>query len=264
MDKLKQWMYYFIVGVVSLITLCFLPMIGSTVGLAWAIPNTIVGWIVWVAVKLIVAALNVLIFHCFMEQAKVNIKDDPLYKEAQAILRKVEDKEFIPRSPAAWNRSQYGKKGATIFITTALSTVALTQAILTFDWMSMLTYLFTIVMGLIFGILQMKTAEEYWTDEFWQYAQKVKTDFEQTEAKAEEYLEMAKEEHIHKRNDSTCNTGGTDLLEPAHCCDSSCNCGEPVVVDRARNDICNMGGSPSRNPNPNSDNLWPRQVVQEN
>ena len=193
MDKIRQWMYYFLVGIVSLIALCFLPMIGSSVGLGWNTPNTFVGWVVWVAVKIIVAVLNVLIFHCFMEQAKINVKDNVNYKEAQEILRTLEHKEFIPRSPNAWNRAQYGKKGTTIFITTGLSTVALTQAILTFDWMSMLTYLFTIVMGLIFGVLQMKTAEEYWTDEFWQYAQRVKKAQEESERKAEEFVELVKE-----------------------------------------------------------------------
>lgn len=174
MDKIKQFMYYFIIGIVSMIALCFLPMIGSDIGLGWNLPNTVVGWIVWVVVKLIVAVLNVLIFHCFMLQAKINIKDNQRYQEAQEILRLNNVKQYIPRSPTVWNKHQYGTKGITIFITTALSTVALTQAMLTFDWMSMLTYLFTIIMGLIFGIMQMKTAEDYWTDEFWQYAQSIK------------------------------------------------------------------------------------------
>lgn len=174
MDKVKQWMYYFIIGIVSMIALCFLPMIGSDIGLGWNLPDTVVGWIVWVVVKLIVAVLNVLIFHCFMLQAKINIKDNPRYIEAQEILRLNNVKQYIPRSPNAWNKQQYGQKGVSIFITTALSTIALTQAMLTFDWMSMLTYFFTIIMGLIFGIMQMKTAEDYWTDEFWQYAQGIK------------------------------------------------------------------------------------------
>lgn len=176
MDKIKQWMYYFIIGIVSMIALCFLPMIGSNVGLGWNLPNTVVGWIVWITVKVIVAVLNVLIFHCFMLQAIINIKEHKKYQEAREILRLTDQKDFIPRSPAAWNKQQYGQKGVTIFITTALSTIALTQAMLTFDWMAMLTYLFTIIMGLIFGIMQMKTAEDYWTDEFWQYAQQVKSD----------------------------------------------------------------------------------------
>lgn len=180
MDKVKQWLYYFIIGIVSMIALCFLPMIGSNVGIGWNLPDTEVGWIVWVTVKVIVAVLNVLIFHCFMMQAKINAKDNEKYKEALDILRLTKRKEYTPRSPSSWNKQQYGQKGVTLFITTAFSTVALTQAMLTFDWMSMLTYLFTIIMGLIFGVMQMETAEEYWTDEFWQYAQEVKHKLEET------------------------------------------------------------------------------------
>ena len=174
MDKLKQWLYYFIIGIVSMIALCFLPMIGSDIGLAWNLPDTQIGWIVWVTIKVIVAVLNVLIFHCFMMQAKLNIKNDPKYVEALDVLKLTKQKDYTPRSPSSWNKQQYGQKGVTLFITTALSTVALTQAMLTFDWMSMLTYLFTIIMGIIFGVMQMETAEDYWTNEFWQYAQHVK------------------------------------------------------------------------------------------
>lgn len=170
LDRMKQWMYYIIIGIISFIALIFLPMIGSEVGLDWNLPDTTVGWIVWVAVKLIVATINVLIFHSFMQQAKLNIKDDPKYKRAYELLFSHKNKEQQPRSPKKWNSQQYGRKGTIIFMTTALSTVALTQAILTFDWMAMLTYLFTIVMGLIFGIMQMKSAEDYWTDEFLRYA----------------------------------------------------------------------------------------------
>lgn len=171
MEKIRQYMYYFIIGIISLIALIFLPMIGSTIGLGWNIPDTTVGWIVWVAVKCIVASINVLLFHSFMCQAKINIKDDPKYIEASLILNKIkDDKKYLPRSPRKWQAQQYGKKGTMIFLTTALATVALTQAILTFDWVSMLTYLFTIIMGLILGVLQMKNAEEYWTNEYWKFA----------------------------------------------------------------------------------------------
>lgn len=172
-DKVKQWMYYFLIGVISFIALTFLPMLGTTVGLAWNIPNTVVGWIVWVVVKLIVSTLNVLIFHCFMLQAKVNVKEDPKYIEANNVLINAKLKDYIPRSPQQWNKEQYGKKAVSIFGITMLSTIALTQALLQYDWVSMLTYLFTIIMGLIFGILQMKNAEEYWTGEYWEYAQVV-------------------------------------------------------------------------------------------
>lgn len=191
MEKIRQYIYYFIIGIISLIALTFLPMIGSAIGMGWNVPTTTVGWVVWAAVKLIVAVINILIFHSFMCQAKLNIKDNEKYKEAMLILSKAK-KEHKPRSPRKWNAEQYGKKGVTIFVTSALATVALTQAILSFDWVSMLTYLFTIIMGLIFGVLQMKSAENYWTDEVLQYAQIVR-DTKMEEAELEE---LKKEEEI--------------------------------------------------------------------
>lgn len=145
-------------------------MLGTSVGLVWNIPDTVVGWIVWIVTKLIVAIINILIFHCFMCQAKVNISDNENYKKARDILIHEKVKEVLPKSPHKWNIEQYGKKGVTIFLASALSTITLTQALLAFDWVSMLTYLFTIIMGLIFGVLQMKTAEEYWTSEYLEYA----------------------------------------------------------------------------------------------
>lgn len=170
MDKFRQWLYYFIIGFVSLISLFFLPMLGSTVGLNWNIPNTVVGWIVWVVTKLIVAVLNIIIFHCFMLQAKVNVADNENYKKANEILLSVKKKERLPRSPEKWTSKQYFTKGVSIFLFSLLSAVALTQAILTFDWVSMLTYLFTIIFGVIFGVLQMKAAENYWTGEYYEFA----------------------------------------------------------------------------------------------
>jgi hypothetical protein len=207
-------------------------MIGTSVGLGWNLPDTTVGWVVWVTVKLIVAVLNVMIFVCFMLQAKINISENARYKEAQDILRLNKTEEFIPRSPAEWNRKQYGSKGVTIFITTALSTVALTQAMLTFDWMAMLTYLFTIIMGLIFGVMQMKSAEDYWTEEFWHYAKMVK-----------EEMELAKKESAEQRNAVVHPDRGTDILDTSvDTADSGADL-EPVVAISSGSSMCVLGGS---------------------
>lgn len=213
MDKIKQGLYYIVVGVVSFISLVFLPMIGSTIGLGWNIPDTEVGWIVWVGGKLIVATLNVLIFHCFMCQAKINVKDNDNYKKAREILIDVKLKEVKPRSPRKWNAEQYGKKGVTIFITSSMTVVALTQAVLSFDYISMLTYLFAIILGIILGILQMRTAEEYWTREYLEYAlyrqelaiKQAEQDSstvtqENTQSPSERELEGLNEEESHDNN----------------------------------------------------------------
>ena len=170
--RIKQNLYYIIIGIISFLSVAFLPMVGSTMGLDWKLPDTTAGWVVWAVSRLIVATINVLIFHSFMEQAKLNVKDDAHYIEAREILYKNKKKEHEPQSPQKWQALQYGKKGTTIFISSAMSVVALGQAILTFDWVAMLAFIFTIAMGLIFGIMQMKKAEAYWTGEFYEYALK--------------------------------------------------------------------------------------------
>ena len=51
-----------------------------------------------------------------------------------------------------------------------LSVIGLTNAILAFDLAVFLAYFLTVCMGLVFGFIQMKKAEDYWTDEFFEYA----------------------------------------------------------------------------------------------
>lgn len=169
-ESFRNILYYIIIGILSLITVLFLPFIGSSVGLEWVLPTTAAGWVVFIVTKLIISVMNVLIFHCFMLQAKINIKDDNNYQKANEMLGALKKKEVAPRSPGRWNTQQYLTKGTSLFFSSALATVALTQAIFTFDWVSALSYLFSIVMSVIFGLLQMQSAEEYWTTEYYQYA----------------------------------------------------------------------------------------------
>ena len=223
-SKWRQWQYYVIIGVISLVALFFLPMIGSEAGLAWNVPTTVVGWIVYVVSKLLVATLNILIFHCFILQAKINIQDDPNYLEAVKILDQMSssDTERL-RSPGEYFKEVYGKKGVTIFLTSIISAVGLTQAVLTFDWISMLTYFFTVLMGLIFGVLQMNQTETFWTVEYLKYAKKKKEEADEAKRLAEieehsklveaESLAMAKEEHLQQTDDIAGDIGGTDILE---------------------------------------------------
>ena len=211
-DKWKQYQYYVLIGVLSLFALFFLPMIGSEAGLAFLFPNTAAGWTVYITSKLIVAALNILIFHCFVQQGKVNIMGNKQYLAATEILRTAtNDKNYVPRSPAQFARNVYGKKGITLFATSLLSAIGLTQAILTFNLMSMLTYLFTVLMGIIFGILQMNQTEIYWTEEYYQYALLIQKE-EAIAAEAQKRVELAPPQPIHQSDDTTDDIGGTDIL----------------------------------------------------
>lgn len=217
-QSLKQGMYYIIIAVISFISVVFLPMLGSTLGLGWKLPDTTAGWVVWGISRAIVATINVLLFHSFMEQAKLNIKDDEHYKEARDILVKVKRKEHKPKSPAQWNAAQYGKKGTTIFLSSAMSVVAIGQAVLSYDWATALAYLFTLGMGIIFGIMQMKKAETYWTTEYYEYAlMKKSMEEEQQIAEQSEQTQETEEnavtEQINKEEQEECSQSETKNLE---------------------------------------------------
>lgn len=170
MDRVRQWLYYILISVISFISLVFLPMLGSELGVGWNFPDTAVGWVVYISTKVTVAGINVLIFHCFMQQAVINVAENEKYQQARQLLMTYMPEDYAPRDPKTWKKREYERKGISIFVSSVMSVFALTQAALTFDYISMLTYLFTIVLGLVFGILQMKTAEEYWTTEYYKYA----------------------------------------------------------------------------------------------
>lgn len=238
MTRYEQWkkiQYYTIIGIISLIALFFLPMIGSSAGLEWNLPNTLVGWCVWVLSKLIVAVINILIYHCFIQQAKVNVRDNEKFLEAQSILVTADIEKDVPRGPKEYLHGLYSKKSISIFVTTMLSAIGLTQAVLSFDWIAMLTYFFTILMGLIFGVIQMNETEQYWTEEYWRYAKKVELDL----AKAEESTKKA-EEDVKGSPDVDCSTNSrTDILDTSmattntsnmeHLVADSCGCGNGVL-----------------------------------
>lgn len=203
-EKWNNYLYYFIVGILSLITLIFLPMLGSEVGMAFNFPTTVAGWIVYIISQLIVAVINVLLFHSFVMQARLNVKDNENYLKALAILRTNKAKDYIPRSLAQFNRKEYGVKGVWIFIGSIMACFALGQALLTYDYAKLISYLFTIIMGIIFGILEMKKFEEYLTTEFYDYALMVERELIQ--AKEFKNMESSNEESIDSVDDTDSNS----------------------------------------------------------
>lgn len=198
--SLDLYLYYILIGVLSFIALVFLPFFGSEVGMAFTFPTTAAGWVVYITQQALMALVNILIFHSFICQSYINVKENPNYKAARDIFHSYDSKEYIPMTLAQFNRKEYGKKGTTIFIGTLIGGFALTQAILTYDYVRMLAYLFTIIMGIVFGIYEMKKYEEYLTYEYLQSAlyyqkkkeeEKLKQEVEAREKEAQ--IALAKE-----------------------------------------------------------------------
>lgn len=191
---LDLYLYYILVGILSFVALVFLPFFGSEVGMGFTFPTTPAGWIVYIVQQALMSLVNILIFHSFVCQSYVNVRDNPNFKKAKEILNSFNDKEYIPLTLQQFNRKEYGKKGVAIFIGTLLGGFALTQAILAYDYIRMLAYLFTILLGVIFGVYEMKKYEDYLTDEYLQSA------LYQQRKKAEE--EMARERQDEEKIES--------------------------------------------------------------
>lgn len=58
----------------------------------------------------------------------------------------------------------------TIFLTSILSAFSLSQAVLTFDVTTFLSYAVTVTFGVIFGVFEMQKYEDYYSNEFLDYA----------------------------------------------------------------------------------------------
>lgn len=178
MDELRQKInlnfYYIIIFLLSLVVLFVAPMFSpnsnSDAIFGLDVPKTPIGWAIYITIKFFVACVNLLLFHCFVKQARLNIRDNEKYKKACEILQKYLPSEYHPRSEKEYFRQLYRKKGILIFVTSILSAVVLTNAILAFDLTAFITYAITILMGLVFGVMKMKDVESYWTGEFYDYA----------------------------------------------------------------------------------------------
>ena len=134
----RDYTNYIMIAVVSGIALIFLPMISSTLGVGFNWPQTALEWVLYVVKQLLSAIVNILIFHNFVLQARVNVKDDPRYKEAQEILMNYKPKDYIPLSLSQFNKREYGIKGVSIFIGSILATFAISQAVLYLDYARMI------------------------------------------------------------------------------------------------------------------------------
>lgn len=184
-EKFSLNFYYCLIFLLSILVMTVAPMFtpnaNTDLGISAIFPHSVIGWAIYVCTKVFVGVVNLLLFHCFVKQAKINIKDNEKYLAACKIYEMYHPKEYNPRGPKQYFGQLYRKKGIMIFLTSMLSAVVLTNAILSFDMTAFVTYCMTIVMGLIFGILKMKEVEAYWTGEFYDAAMQLQNKYKKQE-----------------------------------------------------------------------------------
>ena len=170
----RQYLYYIIIGIFTFIVLVFMPMLGSSIDGGLKLPQGKGAWVMFVITRVFIAVTNIIIFYSFMQQAKLNVRNNKEYIEANKILLRVKNKrERKPMSPKKWEASQYLKKGTTLAIGTVFALFSLSQAILTYKYTDLISYVLLIFLATVFGIFQMKKAEIYWTTEYYRYAKMV-------------------------------------------------------------------------------------------
>ena len=170
----RQYLYYVIIGIFTFIVLVFMPMLGSSIDGGLKLPQGKGAWVMFVITRVFIAITNIIIFYSFMQQAKLNVRNNKEYIEANKILLRVKNKrERKPMSPKKWEASQYLKKGTTLAIGTVFALFSLSQAILTYKYTDLISYVLLIFLATVFGIFQMKKAEIYWTTEYYRYAKMI-------------------------------------------------------------------------------------------
>ena len=166
----RDYINYYLIGFISIAIPLIFSLVGSAAGLAIILPTTIAGWIVWAIQLIMVGGANVAVFHCFIQQAKINVKDNERFITANKLLNQIQSKDNIARSPKQFFRREYGGKAISLFITSALSVFSLGQAILSFNLITLISYLITMSIGVIASYLEMKKVEEFWIEEYYQFA----------------------------------------------------------------------------------------------
>lgn len=192
-QAVRQTMYYILIIIVSIMAMLIVPFFAGGIQGDFKLyfPSTTMGWIVYWIIRGGMAVLNISIFALFKLQAKVNVSKDESFLKAKEILHKMSGKmEKKPRSPAQMEAKEWSTKGITVFLTSLVLGATLSALVLSFDLVTFMSCISTVIMGVIFGYCTMRQNEIYWTEEYLEYAL-----MKQKEIEALECDESHKEEN---------------------------------------------------------------------
>ena len=198
-EAFRQYKNYGIIIVLTLITVTLFPLLGTQVGMEANYPTTATGWIVWVVIKIALCVDNIFIFQAFVDQAELNVQYEQRYIEAREIVRKYRIGKYRPMSPEERRKKIFSKK-VIITILTAMISVALTEAILRYNFADLIAYTISMIMAVVFGILSMADQEKYWVEEFYDYAINIRDEEEEKIKQKQAEIEAFKENQVNDTN----------------------------------------------------------------
>lgn len=198
-EKVNQYAYYIMILLVAILAIFVPPLTtGALAGdFSIAFPKKWQGWLVWGIINGSSAIANVSILVFFKLQAKKNSMNHPNYLKAVAILDSIQKKKrvFIPRSPKKMNLEDYSKKVVFIVLFTVMSFIAITNIIISFDILSLISTIISMIVTLVMSWTCMLNNEEYWTQEYLMYAEYLQEQLkiESTEELVEESEKVSEE-----------------------------------------------------------------------
>ena len=182
-DTFKQYFNYGIVAITSMLVLVVAPALESAITGELNYPDTLQGWLFWGVGRIAVTVLNLVIFIALDNQSEINARNNENYIKAKEILAADKKQQKVARSPKQVKRHDLVAKIPFIILGSAATLIALSQIILHYSLATLISYVFTVVMDIIWAVWHMIQKEvDYWSDEFLRYAYRVQEEQKGLEA----------------------------------------------------------------------------------
>lgn len=184
-DWFNKWLPLIFVMLLQGISLICLPMFNFSSEnneiFRWHNPE----WYEWLF-TIISEVLTVTTFIGFSIQGKLNVKDDARKLEADKILGKLKIKEVKPQSPKSFESKAYISKGIMVSVTTVGTCILAPIIAIDFNAATLIALAISSMTSIVFGILNMKRFEDYYTHEYVRYAEWKEEEDKQVSTKVED------------------------------------------------------------------------------
>ena len=181
-NTLKDNMNIIMILVLALmmVVLSCLSSVNGNIQFIW--PETVWGWILLVAPKVVIATLGYMIWINFSDKGKQNATKTEEYKQAQRILSDIQgrtDKNIINVvNPMVWERNTKIKKGIKVTLTTALTTFVIAELVVAFSVASLVGTLVSLLISAVWGLQRLTEVEEMYSVGYIRYATLIKVQYE--------------------------------------------------------------------------------------
>lgn len=192
-ESINKYAYYIMILLIALLAVFVPPLcLGAISGdFRLAFPDTPSAWAVWGIINGSSIIANISILVLFKLQAKKNCLEHPNYIKATKILDEVSkvNRVYIPRSPSRMDIDDYVKKVVFIILFTLGSFIAISNLIISFDILTLISTLISMITTLVVSWTSMINNEEYWTKEYLMYAEYMQEESLKTAEKEESMKE---------------------------------------------------------------------------